>query len=304
MGNIKQKWQLDFLHFHKLGESYLQFAESWIDNIIPQLLESRDDLSRPLLVAVNGCQGSGKSTLCEYLVSALAFKYQRRALSLSLDDFYLTHEERVQLSENVHPLLAVRGVPGTHDIDLLELTLDNLFTAKPVSVSSIPRFDKSTDDRKPKSEWDEVTGIFDVVFLEGWCLGAVPETIEILNKPINALEEHEDPDGVWRSFANRALKNDFLRLYDRIDLWLMLKAPSFDYVYQWRLEQEQKLVGTQHSNPGRGVMAPKEVARFIQFYERLTENCLRQLPDRVHYLYQLGENREVLNFQQRSVVNE
>jgi len=38
---------------------------------------------------------------------------------LSLDDFYLGHAARLQLARDIHPLLATRGVPGTHDIAFL-----------------------------------------------------------------------------------------------------------------------------------------------------------------------------------------
>ena len=37
---------------------------------------------------------------------------------LSLDDLYLPKAERLRLARDVHPLLATRGVPGTHDVAL------------------------------------------------------------------------------------------------------------------------------------------------------------------------------------------
>ena len=101
-----------------------------------------------MLVAINGSQGSGKTTVCDYLRDELQASYGLRTLSLSLDDFYLTRAQRQELAETVHPLLATRGVPGTHDMQLLADTLDALLDREP-SVIAIPRFDKALDDRCP-----------------------------------------------------------------------------------------------------------------------------------------------------------
>lgn len=79
-------------------------------------------------------------------------------------------------------------------------------------------------------------------------------------------------------------------MYARVDQWVMLAAPSFDCVYQWRLEQEQKLAS---SRAGDAIMNASQVARFIQFYERLTRHCLDSLPQRIHHFYQLDEQRQV-----------
>ena len=41
-----------------------------------------------------------------------------RAAILSLDDIYLSGADRLQRANTIHPLLATRGVPGTHDVGL------------------------------------------------------------------------------------------------------------------------------------------------------------------------------------------
>ena len=68
-------------------------------------------------VAIAGGQGSGKSTLAKLLAAASEL-LGRRAICASLDDFYLTHSERRTLAQQIHPLFATRGVPGTHDVGL------------------------------------------------------------------------------------------------------------------------------------------------------------------------------------------
>lgn len=51
----------------------------------------------PFIFGITGVQGSGKLTLAAALVGLLSFSYGYRALSISLDDFYQTHEDRQAL---------------------------------------------------------------------------------------------------------------------------------------------------------------------------------------------------------------
>ena len=127
-------WQGAFLAQHQLPPAYLDSALKWFAPVGELLREHQSGASGPILVGVNGCQGSGKSTLCDYLCEWFAAEHGLRAIALSLDDFYLTQSERRQLAEDVHPLLATRGVPGTHDIPLLMATLDALLAGAPVQV--------------------------------------------------------------------------------------------------------------------------------------------------------------------------
>jgi len=83
-----------------------------------------------------------------------------------------------------------------------------------------------------------------------------------------------------------------------VDIWIMLKAPSFDCVYQWRLEQEQKLRNTLSASPSGSkdskVMDDEGVHRFIQYYQRITEHLLETLPDKVDVLFELDEKRNII----------
>jgi len=292
-------WQKAFLDQHRLGTAYLRYAQCWFEPLAASLVAHLDgaceaDSGVPVLMAVNGSQGCGKTTLCAYLCAYLQAQCGVRAIALSLDDFYLTRARRRELAVSVHPLLATRGVPGTHDMALLNSTLDALLAPGRTAAVPVPRFDKARDDRRLLSRWDEVEGRVDIVLLEGWCMGARPSSIEALVQPVNRLEREEDPDAFWRGYANNALQRDFLPLYERVDKWLMLAAPSFDCVYRWRLEQEHKLaLSTQGEQVG--VMSDEQVARFIQFYQRITEQCLATLPAAVDYLYTLDEQREIVS---------
>lgn len=285
-------WRARFLDDQRLPASYLATASRYFDPLARQIAGERSRVGRTLRVALNGSQGSGKSTLSAYLGEALREDLGLSAVVLSIDDFYLTKAERAALAESVHPLLATRGVPGTHDMALLRDTLDGL-AALATGTMAVPRFVKAEDDRAPPSQWTEVAAPVDVIILEGWCLGAHAETDAELTAPVNALERDEDAHGLWRRYVNDRLARDYEPLYPLFDLWVMLAAPDFARVLSWRQEQEEKL-SARTGGEGAGLMDAARLRRFVAHYERHTRQCLRDLPARVDVLYRLDEKRRIV----------
>jgi D-glycerate 3-kinase len=244
---------------------------------------------KPVVLGICGAQGSGKSTLA----AAIARDAAKRGISaavLSLDDLYLTRSERETLAHDVHPLLRTRGVPGTHDVALGLAVLEALRRGEP---APLPRFDKARDDRAPDDEWDRAPADCELLIFEGWCVGARPQAREALRNPVNELEAREDPDGRWRSFANDALAGPYQQLFAPIDALLLLAAPSFEVVFDWRLQQEQELRASAGPD-APGLMDAAALARFIQHYERLTRHILADMPARAEVLVRLGADRAPL----------
>lgn len=247
---------------------------------LADLVTGRRSPGGPLLVGINGAQGSGKSTMCQFL-SALLGERGLNAVVLSLDDFYLTRAERLELADTVHPLFATRGVPGTHDTPLMRSVLDGLSAGRSVEA---PRFDKATDDRAPMAR--KIEAPVDVILFEGWCVGASPQLADDLAAPINALERDEDPDAVWRATVNRHLESDYAGIFRRLDMLVMLAVPDFSAVAANRRLQEQKLA---RRNPdGQGVMDEAALQRFIMHYERLTRHILAEMPGRADATIPIG----------------
>jgi D-glycerate 3-kinase len=241
------------------------------------------------VVGICGTQGSGKSTLAAVVARLLEAKGLTTAV-LSLDDLYLTRAERQDLAAEVHPLLATRGVPGTHDTVLGEAVLDAL---KGRGQVALPSFDKAADDRRPPTDWPRVQAPVDVVLFEGWCVGARPQPAQDLVEPVNALERDADADGAWRTYANAALAGPYRALFDRIGLFVLLEAPGFEAVLAWRSEQERKLrarLAREGKDPARA-MDDEAVARFIAHYERLTRWILAEAPARADVVIRLDELR-------------
>ena len=243
----------------------------------------------PVVIGLCGAQGSGKSTLAAALQRALRADNVSAAV-LSLDDLYLTKAERLALAQKVHPLLATRGVPGTHDIDLGLA----LFAALDAGQSArLPRFDKATDDRIAQSEWPLIEQTPSVLIFEGWCVGARPEQEAALANPINALEADEDRSGIWRHYANAALAGPYQQLFTRIDRLIFLAAPSFAIVRRWRGEQETTL-RAQHPD-GSALQNSAALDRFIQHYERLTRHILHEMPRYADLVLPLDNDRQLLS---------
>jgi len=288
----------EFIQRHMLPVDYARIAQKWFIPVIDRLIECKTGSSNPVVIGINGSQGSGKSTLADLMVCVLQQEHGLNALALSIDDFYLTRAERKQLAEKVHPLLQTRGVPGTHDTELAISTIDRLKTFnEPVAI---PRFDKSRDDRYPADNWTMITQPVDIIILEGWCVGSSAQENSALTTAVNTLEAEEDADGAWRNYVNLQLQEHYPPLFSSVDIWMMLKAPSFDCVFDWRLEQEEKLrkslVDRHDSKAATGVMDRDAIARFIQHYQRITEHTLDTLPATVHFLFELDERREIENF--------
>lgn len=235
--------------------------------------------------ATTGLQGSGKSTLAAQ-VATLARARGLRVAVLSIDDFYLGRRERQKLGRQVHPLLATRGPPGTHDLDLACATLDALREGRPVRL---PRFDKLADTRLPPSRWPWARAV-DLTLFEGWFLKTPAQAAEELREPINAVERDEDPDGSWRRYCNEALARDYPRLWSRLDRLLFLQPPGFETVPQWRWQQEQSLQA-RAKTPAARSMGAADVQRFVQLFERVSRQALLHLPGIAEWTLPLDARR-------------
>lgn len=284
-----------FIKQHHLPDTFEQTANSYYQPIAEQLVRDYKGSLTRVFVGVNGCQGSGKSTLSQYLAAYISEKYQLNVLVMSLDDFYFSSERRKQLAQSIHPLLATRGVPGTHDTAAMADVFQKL--ANNSCGFTVPKFNKATDEPFEPSQWQQIQQPVDIVIFEGWCWGVKAQSHIQLKTPINALEKTQDIDGIWRSYVNRQLAQNYQPLYQYINYWLVLQAPSFDCVYQWRLEQEHKLSKSSQSNASNNkVMTPAQVLDFIQYFQRLTEHGLNTLSESANGLLSLDTQRNIIKF--------
>lgn len=281
-----------FIKNEGLTSEYRDRAERYFIPLAEHILNWKG--SEILCLGMNGAQGSGKSTLARFLQVYFKEQHGLSMVILSLDDLYLTRAERIELAKEVHPLLETRGVPGTHEVglgvDFMERCLEGDW-----KQAVCPRFNKAMDDREPISHWQRLEEAPDIIVLEGWCVGALPEPEEALLKPVNRLEKKEDAVGTWRRFVNARLGAEYQSFFDLFSYWVVLQPPSFEAVVKNRMKQEDRLRARVQASGSGGemVMSESDVIRFVSHYERLTRWMWTLFPERADVLIRLKENHVV-----------
>ena len=229
---------------------------------------------RPLVIGISGPQGSGKSYIC----SQLGFPV------LSLDDLYYDDIDR----NNPNELLNMRGLPGTHDIDLGVKIIEDVR----LGHARLCRYDKSFNNGKgrrlPESDWESVNSVPDVLLVEGWCLGF--QKVPNLN-----------PD--CSKYSIRFTNNDFeqvndnlmayTRIYQNLDYFIQIKAQYIESVYKWRWQQEETL----HEIKKQG-MNKQQVHDFVDRFMPCYDVYLQALDNE---LLARGSNLQIVIDEERQV---
>ena len=245
---------------------------------------------RTLILGLSGSQGSGKTMVTGILQIILKKFFKKNIYVISIDDFYKTLRDRNRMSQQKHSLFKTRGVPGTHDINLIK----NFFISvkrKKFKKIKLPKFNKSIDDRSKKNYWHNINKRPEIIILEGWCVGAKPQIISSLRKPVNILERHEDKDLIWRKYANEKLKKEYKEVFAMIDYFIFMKVPNFKIVFKWRLLQESKLRKKLHYK--KKIMTYSAIKRFIMFYQRITLQMMKDLSKSASIVLLLKKNHEI-----------
>jgi D-glycerate 3-kinase len=287
-----------------------------LDLMFPQISKKIEAGQQPVIIGLTGLQGSGKSTWASCMVDTLQTKHKLRAIQVSLDDFYLSHDGlvKLQVKNPNNELLRTRGQPGTHDEELTASFFAQLRGgAKTVKV---PSFDKSQfngeGERVPEHQWEVVATPVDVVVFEGWCVGFQPISLQQIQErrgaaatdcigdsstePTHTLHRHslEDLEKI-----NQSLKRycEVFMAPQHFDCFVQLATEKLANVYKWRREQEHALIKSKGSG-----MTDREVALFVQGYVPAYELYLDQLKAgffvgednaKQHIRVLLGPGREV-----------
>ena len=296
----------DSLNFQQIKKRYLKFLKSQevtsepfrdklgqlrnfylpiCENVNSEYVKSK----KTKIIGLSGGQGTGKSTISQILKIILKEGFNLETVIFSIDDFYKTRKERKIMAKKISPLFLTRGVPGTHDAKMLFNCIKNLKKNR-FKKMTVPKFDKSKDDRSPKSKWLAVKKKPNIVIFEGWCVGVASQKKKDLVIPINKLEEQKDKNKIWRQTVNKELQNKYKKIFCLIDKLIFLKVPSFKYVYKWRLLQEKKL---RVKSKGHKIMSDRQIKNFIMYYERLTKNMLKILPKKANIVIDIDKNHRL-----------
>ena len=250
------------------------------------------DNKKPYFVGLAGGQGTGKTTISSIIKIILEKYFKLKVFKISIDDFYKTRKERIVLSKKVHPMLLTRGVPGTHDINMM-LDFFKKSKAKKFKNMKLPNFNKAIDDRFPKNKWNTINKRPDVIIFEGWCVGARAETNKTLKKSINSMEKANDQKLVWRKYVNQQLKTKYKKLYSQLNCMIYLKAKNFSLLQKWRLKQEHKLWLKTKKKGGHKIMSKGDVINFMQTYQRITQNMFKNMPKYASIILNLNSNHQI-----------
>ena len=245
---------------------------------------------KTLILGLSGGQGSGKSTIAGILKIIVKKFFKREIYIISIDDFYKTLQDRNKISHRIHPLLKTRGVPGTHDIDLIK-NFFCIMRKKKFKKIKLPKFDKLIDDRTKKKLWFNIKKKPEIIILEGWCVGAKPQSNTLLKRPVNILEKNKDKDLKWRKYVNEKLNKEYKKLFVMIDHFVFIKVPNFKVVLKWRFLQERKLKKKSYFK--KKIMSYAEIKNFIMFYQRITLQMIKDLSKSASVVMFLKKNHEV-----------
>ena len=252
----------------------------------------------PLIIGLAGGQGTGKTTITSIISIILKKYFKLDIFKISIDDFYKTRKQRALLSKNKHSLLMTRGVPGTHDIDIM-LNFFKKIKVKKFKILKLPKFNKGVDDRCKQSLWYKIQSKPDIVILEGWCVGARSQNSKELKKPVNSLEKIHDQNFKWRQYVNYQLKTKYKKLFNQLDYILFLKAKNFSLLRRWRLKQEKKLWLKSKNKKNLKIMNKSEVKNFMDTYQRITQQMFKDMPKYSSIVMNLNNSHQIKNIKYR-----
>ena len=273
-----------FKNKERMIKSFLIPLCFWID--------SKADKKKPYFVGLAGGQGTGKTTTSSLIKIILNKYFKLNVFRISIDDFYKTRKERISLSKRVHPMLLTRGVPGTHDINMM-LNFFKKSKSKKFKRLKLPTFNKAIDDRFSKKHWYNLKKKPDVIIFEGWCVGAKSENNNTLKKTINSMERTKDRKQIWRKYVNDQLKSKYKKLYSQLNCLIYLKAKDFSLLQKWRLKQERKLWIKSKKSLKTKIMSKEDVLSFMQTYQRVTQNMFRYMPKYASIIINLNSNHQI-----------
>ena len=160
---------------------------------------------------VVGPQGTGKSYFSKELKDFLTYVFKKDTIDVSLDDFYLSYQERKEQG------IELRGAPGTHNLFQMNKFFTDFISDK--KFIQRPIFDKGLFNGQGDRLKDKKITNPQLLIFEGWLIGL--QSIGIDSESDKLLRLYEP---IWQY----------------IDVLIILKPEDFKYNYQWRKDAEKE----------------------------------------------------------------
>lgn len=265
-------------------------------------IKTHDFTKKPLIIGINGPQGSGKTYLTNQLNEYLQKSYPHfNIVQFSMDDLYLTKLDQDKLNNSTdNPLLKGRGLPGTHDLT----TLYEIFNKAIENYKSIwenikiPKYDKSKfNGLGDRSGYINVDSPIDIILFEGWFNGYINYSTDLLRLKY-LTSEVSGILQLYKMFHLEEINNNlgqYQKIWSFFEIFITLKTNNVNNVYTWRLQQEHDTI----SKNGSG-MTDEQVTQFVNrympvyvlYYQDLCENGLKNCANNL--IIPIDINRQVI----------
>ena len=247
--------QCQRLGFNNQNTILANLEKLWLP-VALDLATARQQYERTFIQGILGGQGTGKSSLC--IILKLILNYLGLSVAnLSIDDLYLTYEEREDLKQQ-DPRLIWRGPPGTHDIELGLQVIQQCLQEDYGREILMPRFDKSAYGGSGDRAKAEAIQKPDILLFEGWFVGVQPIPADCFANCPSPIITAEDIQ--FAKDNNERLKA-YIPLWDKLDRLIILYPDDYRLSQQWRKDAERKMIAK-----GKSGMSDREIERFVEYF--------------------------------------
>lgn len=212
-------------------------SPDWIWGIALPLLTQIENESRQQgrrIIGISAFPGTGKTTLCRWLMSASA-ALGIETDSCSIDDFYYGHED-LERSACGNPWGVSRGFPGTHDMNALQTFLQTWLAG---SEAQAPVFDKSLrDGAGDRSGFRPVSA--SVLLFEGWFVGvpAHGSKGQMACREQDPIASHATVEEKNFQTAVLASLAGYQNVWEALDVLWRIRPDHMDAIASWKRQQK------------------------------------------------------------------
>ncbi|KGG12658.1 MULTISPECIES: uridine kinase [Prochlorococcus] len=232
------------------------------------------------IIGISALPGCGKSSLGRWLEES-SNQIGIDINVISLDDFYFTGEELDKVMKD-NPWNVPRGIPGSHDIQLLEDTILQWIDSGKLLA---PKFDKSLrNGMGDRSTWINTQP--KILIIEGWFLGCKPLKVKG-NKTDLFTPKLTDLEIKYREKIQHSLKQ-YLPIWELIHRIWHIRATDFSSTFKWKVDQENEMFHQRGS-----ALQGKSLKTFVRMIETaIPQESLNTIDSSV--LIDINQLREIL----------
>jgi len=249
--DLKRLSKKQEINFFQVFENFWKFNLPFLMD----MANCKSKSGKPLIIGINGMQGIGKTTFGQ-IAFLIGEKLSVNIASVSIDDFYTTYEQR-QILKKKDPRIHSRGPPGTHDVDAIRESFNQIIRKE--KTISFPIFDKSLHHGEGNRIQNKSTiSDLDILLFDGWMVGYEKQNFKKIKKFPKLLNNPEDMK--FASYMNSELLN-YMPLWKYFNHFLMMVPKKYEYSIEWRKEAERKM-----RKSGKAGKSEEQIEEFVKYF--------------------------------------